>query len=114
VNEFCFLLDDELGHVSAWITKYLKGKNDRVEVFRGMDQLYERIQLERANQEFDLVFVFVKNEDLPKVNKKLLPESVYVVEIVGQEFKGLEVSEKEQHIKLSKLAYMKLAQKIIL
>ena len=36
VNEFCFLLDDELGHVGTWITKYLKGRNDRVEQFRGM------------------------------------------------------------------------------
>ena len=42
-NEFLFLLDDELGHVWAWIAKYLKGKNDKVEQFRGMDKLYEKI-----------------------------------------------------------------------
>jgi hypothetical protein len=92
VNDFCFLLDDELPHVEAWVSKYLKNNNDRVEVFRGMDQLYERIQRERVSQEFDVVFVFVKNEDLLKVNKKLLPGSVFIVEIVGQEFKGLEIS----------------------
>jgi hypothetical protein len=32
-----------MGHVSAWIAKYLKGKNDKVEQFRGMDKLYEKI-----------------------------------------------------------------------
>ena len=60
-----------------------------------------------------MVFVFVRNEDLLKVNKKVLSENCFVVEIVGQEFKGLQISEK-QHLRLTKLPYLKLAQKIII
>ncbi len=61
-----------------------------------------------------MVFVFVRNEDLLKVNKKVLSENCFVVEIVGQEFKGLEISEKQHYLRLSKLPYLKLAQKIII
>jgi hypothetical protein len=82
-------LDDGLGHVSAWINKYLRGKNDKLEMFRGMEQLYERIQVEKANPQFDVVFLFVRNEDLLKVNRKSLSDNCFVVEIVGQDFKGL-------------------------
>jgi hypothetical protein len=82
-------LDDGLGHVSVWINKYLRGKNDKLETFRGMEQLYDKIQVEKANPQFDVVFVFVKNEDLLKVNRKSLPDNSFVVEIVAQDFKGL-------------------------
>lgn len=82
-------MDDELGHVSAWISKYLKDRNDLLETFRGMEQLYEKIHLEKTNAQFDVVFVFVKNEDLPKVNRKLLPENCFIVKILSQDFKGL-------------------------
>ena len=36
VNEFYFLIDDDMTHLLTWISKYMKSKHDKIEVFRGM------------------------------------------------------------------------------
>ncbi len=42
-------------------------------------------------QQYDATLIFVKKEDLTKVNKKVLYEDAYVVEMLGEEYKGLEI-----------------------
>ncbi len=74
--------------------------------------MYEKVNL-NLNQ-FDVIFLFVKKEDINKINKRIIPEDCYIIQLMPEEYKGLEISEKSKTIKLSKLPYMTLAQKIII
>ncbi len=77
MNEFRFLVDEELNYLKTWLGKYLQTKNDTVEVFRGVDDMYEKLKEGRGNQEedeeYDVTFLFVKKDDIKKVNKRLIP-----------------------------------------
>ena len=50
MNEFRFLVDEELNYLKTWLGKYLQTKNDTVEVFRGVDDMYEKLKEGRGNQ----------------------------------------------------------------
>lgn len=70
MNEFFFLVDDELSYLTSWLQKFVKTRNDKVESFRGIEQLYEKVH--NVEGEFDCVLVFVKREEINKVNIRQL------------------------------------------
>ena len=59
------------------VGKISLNQNDTVEVFRGVDDMYEKLKEGRGNQEeeqeYDVTFLFVKKDDIKKVNKRLIP-----------------------------------------
>lgn len=81
MNEFFFLVDEELGYLASWLQKFVKTRNDKVESFRGIEQLYEKAR--KVEGEFDCVMVFVRREDINKVNARQLGEECFVVEIMA-------------------------------
>ena len=75
--------------------------------------MYEKLKKGRGNQEedeeYDVTFLFVKKDDIKKVNKRLIPQGCFVVEIMSEDYKGMQITEKQKRIRLSKLPYLKLA-----
>lgn len=64
--------------------KYVKAKNDKIQQFRGIDQLYSKIKKIQNAEQYDLTFIFIKKEDLLKINKRLIPEDCFIVEIMPE------------------------------
>lgn len=75
--------------MEMWLGRYLRTKNDVIERFRGIEGMYEKLQSGGRPEDFDVTFVFVKKEDVKKVNKKLIPENCFVVEIMSEDYRGL-------------------------
>ena len=55
--------------------------------------MYEKLKEGRGNQEedeeYDVTFLFVKKDDIKKVNKRLIPQGCFVVEIMSEDYKGM-------------------------
>lgn len=60
-----------------------------------------------------MALVFTRRADIDKVNKKLLCENTYLVELLDEQHQGMEILEREHRIKIGKLEYLKLAQKVV-
>lgn len=113
-NNFHFIVHEDLTYLTTIITTHLATSNDKVESFAGVEQLFECIRPEKVEDRFDAGFIFVRREEIKLINVNLFPEDYYIVTVQRAEAAFLSLNEAARSISMDKLAYIQLAQKIVM
>lgn len=78
-NSFHFIIQEDLAYLREIISGHVAARNDRVEVYSGIEQLFECIRPEKVEDKYDVGFIFVSRQEARLINTSLLPDDYYVV-----------------------------------
>lgn len=113
-NSFHFIIQEDLAYLKDIIGGYVAGKNDRIEVYSGVEQLCECIRTEKVEDRYDVGFIFASRQEIRLINTNIFPDDYYVVLIEAAEEQMLEIDEAARRIRMNQLRCIFLAQKIII
>lgn len=112
-NSFHFIIQEDLAYLKGIIQGHVATKKDRVELYSGIEQLFECIRPDKVEDKYDVGFIFASRQEVRLINTNIFPDDYYVVMIEAAEEQMLEIDEAARRVRLDQLQRIFLAQKII-